>query len=153
MSLILATGSNLGDKKQNLNLALKELSKNFKFIAASEIYVSPAVEYFDQPDFYNQVLEFEIPKLSPSKTMELVLNIEQGLGRRRDIPKGPRIIDIDIIFWDLQTIREENLIVPHPSWPERSFVVKPLQQLPYFQIIKKHFAIPSDFDDQIKTIH
>lgn len=148
MSLIIATGSNLGDKEKNLNLAKTELSKHFKFIKESNIYSSPAVEYLNQPDFYNQVLEFEIPNdIEPTSVMELLLQIEKGLGRNREIPKGPRLIDIDIIFWSLLEINETNLIVPHPAWNERSFVVYPLKELPYFQTLKNYFKIPETFNN------
>ena len=152
MSLILGTGSNLGDKKENLKLAKKELSKKFEFIAESEIYCSPAVDYLNQPDFYNQMLEFEIPNQSPDDIMKIILDIEQGLGRRRNIPKGPRIIDIDIIFWGVETHRTNDVIIPHPSWDQRSFVVNPLQQLPFFQVLKNHFIIPSTFNNSAKLL-
>lgn len=152
MSLILATGSNLGDKKSNLELAKIELSKKFSLIAESNIYCSPAVDYLNQPDFYNQVLEFNIPTQSPDEVMQSLLDIEQGLGRRRNIPKGPRIIDIDIIFWGLEKHSTEMVIIPHPAWNQRSFVVNPLQQLPFFHEIKKHFIIPSEFNNSAKLM-
>jgi len=152
MSLILATGTNLGNREENLLLAKNLLSQNFKFIAESRIYTSPAVEYLNQPDFYNQVLEFEIPKFSPTDTMEKILLIEAQLGRKRDIPKGPRIIDIDIIFWKLDKISSDNISVPHPAWQDRSFVALPLQELPYFQTIKKSFIIPTKFNNTASPI-
>lgn len=145
MSLIIATGSNLGDREKNLDQALEKLKGHFKFVAKSRIYFSAAIEYLNQPDFYNQVLEFEIPESSPEDTMDLILSIEQELGRRRDIPKGPRTIDIDIIFWKTESINAKNLTVPHPAWDQRSFVTLPLQELPYFQEIKKSFIIPTQF--------
>lgn len=147
MSLILATGSNLGNKGEHLAVALESLSKHFTFISQSQIYHSKAVDYLDQPDFYNQVLEFEIPKLSPQETMRLILNIEKSLGRKRDIDKGPRTVDIDIIFWGLEKITEANLIIPHPRWQDRSFVALPLQQLPFFKTLEKSLIIPSTFDN------
>lgn len=145
MSLIIATGSNLGDRAKNLLEAKETLSQYFKFIFESRIYSSPAIEYLNQPDFYNQVLEFEIPGSSPAETMDLILSIELQLGRKRDIPKGPRTIDIDIIFWKTEEIHTKNLTVPHPAWDQRSFVTLPLQELPYFQEIKKRFIIPKQF--------
>ncbi|MBT4792616.1 MAG: 2-amino-4-hydroxy-6-hydroxymethyldihydropteridine diphosphokinase [Halobacteriovoraceae bacterium] len=148
MSLIIATGSNLGDSYKNLNKGLHELSQHFRLIAKSNIYTSSAVEYENQPDFYNQVLEFEIPKLAPAAVMDLLLNIEEKLGRVRDIPKGPRTIDIDIIFWGLSHVNQENLTIPHPAWNQRSFVIYPLQELPFFQTIKNHFDISSSLDNE-----
>ena len=146
MSLIIATGSNIGDSLQFLEEAKQVLAKKFSLIAASRVYVSKAVDYENQPDFFNQVLEFRIPALSPHQVMQELLNIEKSLGRNRNIPKGPRTIDLDIIFWGLDTINGPALTIPHPRWNERSFVVKPLQELPFFQTIEKCFTIPRSFN-------
>lgn len=146
MSLIIATGSNIGDSLQNLEEAKTILSQKFELIAASRVYVSKAVEYENQPDFFNQVLEFRIPALSPHQVMTELLFIEKTLGRNRNIPKGPRTLDLDIIFWGLEQINSEHLTIPHPRWSERSFVVKPLQELPFFQTIEKCFTIPRSFN-------
>lgn len=146
MSLIIATGSNIGDSLQHLEEAKQILSQKFELIAASRVYVSKAVDYENQPDFFNQVLEFRIPALSPHQVMNELLAIEKSLGRNRNIPKGPRTIDLDIIFWGLDTINEPALTIPHPRWSERSFVVKPLQELPFFQTIEKCFTIPRSFN-------
>lgn len=146
MSLIIATGSNIGDSIQILNLAVKRLSQEFELIAKSRIYSSKAIEYENQPDFFNQVLEFRIPALTPSEVMKRLLEIEIEFGRNREIPKGPRTLDLDIIFWNLESINEALLTIPHPRWNQRSFVVKPLQELPFFQTIEKCFTIPKTFD-------
>lgn len=145
MSLIIASGSNIGDSVSILKAAQDELSKHFNFIAASRIYVSAAVEYENQPDFYNQVLEFTLPEISPEQVMDKLLEIEKKFGRHRDIPKGPRTLDLDIIFWNTTSIQSPDVIVPHPRWSERSFVVRPLQELPFFQTIQKCFTIPQSF--------
>lgn len=146
MSLIIATGSNIGHSLQILKDARQRLSENFEFIAESRIYSSRAVEYENQPDFFNQVLEFKIPDLDPEQVMQKLLDLEQEFGRNRNIPKGPRTLDLDIIFWNLEKIEKDGLTVPHPRWAERSFVVKPLQELPFFQTIKKCFTIPKSFN-------
>jgi 2-amino-4-hydroxy-6-hydroxymethyldihydropteridine diphosphokinase len=147
MSLIIATGSNIGSCLIHLQKAKEELEKHFVLIAESRVYKSAAVDYLNQPDFLNQVLEFEIPKhLSPEEAMKLILEIEIEMGRRRDIPKGPRTIDIDIIFWELTEINTPLLTLPHPRWAERSFVIYPLQELPFFKTIEKCFTIPKSFD-------
>ena len=152
MSLIIATGSNLGDKKNHLDRAKELLSHNFKFIAMSKIYQSEAVDYLDQPEFYNQLLEFELPLLSPSQALEIILELEKSMGRVRGISKGPRVIDIDIIFWGTDIVNQKNLSIPHPSWSERSFVALPLQELPYFETLKKSFIIPKTFNNFAKPI-
>lgn len=153
MSLIIATGSNIGDSKVILDQAKDKLDQEFGLIAASRIYVSKAVEYENQPDFFNQVLELRLPALTPSQVMKRLLDIEKEFGRNRDIPKGPRTLDLDIIFWNTETINDAALIVPHPRWQERSFVVKPLQELPFFQTVKKCFTIPKTFSVDASPIH
>jgi 2-amino-4-hydroxy-6-hydroxymethyldihydropteridine diphosphokinase len=145
MSLIIATGSNIGQSIQTLKEAEQRLSREFEFVAASRIYSSKAVEYENQPDFFNQVLEFRIPALTAVQVMNKLLEIEKEFGRNRDIPKGPRTLDLDIIFWSMEQISQPELTVPHPRWMERSFVVRPLQELPFFQSIEKCFTIPKYF--------
>lgn len=145
MSLIIASGSNIGNSINILKEAKNLLDLEFGLIAESKVYVSPAVEYENQPDFFNQVLEFRIPAMKPADVMFKLLQIEKNFGRNRDIPKGPRTLDLDIIFWGTQRINEDALIIPHPRWSERSFVVKPLQELPFFQTIEKCFTIPKTF--------
>lgn len=153
MSLIIATGSNIGNKLENLKNIKEILKSKFNLIANSDVFESEAVDYFDQPDFYNQLLEFKIPRETPLITLRKILSIEKDFGRLRDIDKGPRIIDIDIIFWGTQEINEPGLTVPHPSWSERSFVVRPLQQLPFFQTLEKCFKIPNEFKVEAKPIN
>jgi 2-amino-4-hydroxy-6-hydroxymethyldihydropteridine diphosphokinase len=77
--------------------------------------------------------------------MTRLLEIEQEFGRDRIIPKGPRTLDLDIVFWDMEFINSEHLIIPHPRWIERSFVVRPLSELPFFQTVEKCFTIPKTF--------
>jgi 2-amino-4-hydroxy-6-hydroxymethyldihydropteridine diphosphokinase len=145
MSLILATGSNIGDREHYLKKAELLLSENFKLIAKSLIYESAAVEYTNQDDFLNQVLEFELPLIPILEIFKTTQAIELEIGRQKTIAKGPRAIDIDILFWGTQSFYSDTLNVPHPSWADRSFVVLPLQELPFFQTLKKCFTIPSTF--------
>lgn len=145
MSLIVASGSNIGNSRKILEDAKLALAKKFKLIASSRIYVSKAVDYEAQPDFYNQVMEFELPSGTPDEVMKTLLEIEKSFGRHRDVPKGPRTLDLDIIFWGTSCYNSENVTVPHPRWAERSFVVRPLQELPFFQSIKNRFIIPQSF--------
>ena len=152
MSLILATGSNMGERLKNLELAKNSLCEIFNFIDESSIYQSDAIEYTNQPEFYNQVLEFELPDHEPEEVLKMISAIETKLGRVRHIPKGPRVIDIDIIFWGLQKYSSKTLVIPHPSWNERSFVTLPLAELPYFETIQKTFIIPKSFSNTAKPI-
>lgn len=152
MSLFIATGTNLGNKKQNLIDAKNELLKYFELIAESRIYHSKAVDYTNQDDFFNQVIEFKTPNLTPDEIMNILLNTEIILGRKRDIPKGPRIIDLDILFIDDLKIQTKLVNIPHPRLFERSFVVLPLSELPGFNTLKKHFAFPLEFSNSASPI-
>lgn len=152
MSLFIATGTNLGDRKRNLDLALQHLQKEFLLIASSQIYESSAVDYLNQPDFYNQVLEFETPALEPHLIFLELQKIESLMGRVRNIDKGPRIIDLDILFIDKLSIQNDNLIVPHPRLFERSFVVFPLSELPGFSELKKTYEFNTTFNNVARPI-
>ena len=145
MALIIAIGSNLGDRLENLANARTALENNWKLIATSRIYTSAAVDYLGQPDFANQVLQFALPWENPLDVIQKILELELTQGRKRNIHRGPRIIDIDIIFWGLDVIRTPSLITPHERWKERSFVVRPLSELPFFHAIEKCFTIPKAF--------
>lgn len=145
MALIIATGSNLGDRLDNLAKARKTLEANWKLIAASRIYTSAAVDYVGQPEFANQVLQFALPWQNPIDVMQKLLEIELTFGRERNILRGPRTLDLDIIFWGLEVMRTPSLVTPHERWKERSFVVRPLSELPFFHAIEKCFTIPKAF--------
>ncbi len=148
MSLIISTGTNLGEREKSLERAKKELSTYFDLMEYSRVYSSSAVDYFDQPDFLNQVLAFKLPSTSPTQTIRKVLEIETELGRIRNIPKGPRIIDIDILFWGKERIEEPELQVPHPRLFERSFIVLPLKELEIFNELNKDFDFPNTFSNE-----
>ena len=146
-SFFVATGSNLGNRSSNLKEAKAALKKKFTLISESRIYESPAVDYLNQPDFYNQVLEFQLPLISADETMSFLLLIEERMGRNRIIPKGPRLIDLDILFWGLENIQTDHLQIPHPRLFNRSFVVLPLSELPGFEILKNNFKFNFCFDN------
>lgn len=152
MSLFIATGTNLGDRKGNLEEATKLLSERLTLIAQSRIYESAAVDYLDQPDFYNQVLEFEIPNESPESIMDFLLETEKVMGRNRTVPKGPRVIDLDMLFWGDLTIKSKKLTLPHPRLFFRSFVVSPLSELPGFQTLMQTYHFPKPLDGNATPI-
>ena len=152
MSLILATGSNLGNSLQTLKSAKETLSEHFTLIKESRVYKSLAVDYTDQPAFLNQVLEYDIPQQNPAQVMELLLKIERDLGRERIIDKGPRTIDIDLLFYGLEVCNTEHITLPHPRLFHRSFVVRPLSELPYYTILKQHYKFTFDFEIDARPI-
>ncbi|CBW28138.1 2-amino-4-hydroxy-6-hydroxymethyldihydropteridi ne pyrophosphokinase [Halobacteriovorax marinus SJ] len=148
MSLILATGTNIGDRLQNLAQAKRQLSSAFSLQEESRIYQSAAVDYEEQPDFYNQVLVFSDPKIEPNLLMTQVLELEAELGRTRDILRGPRIIDIDILFYNDIKSETDHLSLPHPRLFERSFVIRPLMELEVFKELNKKYDFNTKFDTE-----
>ncbi len=147
MSLFIATGSNLGNKLINLNRAKEILSNHFKLIAASRVYESEAIIYTNQDHFYNQVLEFATPQIGPLDVMATLLKIENEMGRVRDTFKGPRLIDLDLLFFDNLKIDTELVKIPHPELFKRSFVVLPLSELPGFDQLKQNYQFSAIFDN------
>ncbi len=152
MALLVGLGSNLGNRAENLKMAEAFLNKHFILTAKSRLYLSPPVDYLDQPDFINQVIEFQEPELGPEKVMEILLKIENEMGRKRDIPKGPRIIDLDLLFLGKKTYKSSNVEVPHPRLFERNFVVLPLMELPYYSVLRNVFPFPS-FHSTLSTLN
>ncbi|OIQ18287.1 MAG: 2-amino-4-hydroxy-6-hydroxymethyldihydropteridine diphosphokinase [Bacteriovorax sp. MedPE-SWde] len=147
MSLIIALGSNIGDSRSNLTNAIKLLSNAFNSpVASSSVYTSSAVGVTDQPDFFNMVIEFKRPELDVEEILQICLKIELEMGRIRLKRWGPRLIDIDVLYYGLETYRSESLEIPHPRIMERSFVVKPLQELPYYKVLSQHFEFPTQFE-------
>ncbi len=149
-NLILATGSNLENRKANLKKALELLQKKFTLVEQSRIYESKPVDFLEQPDFLNQVLHFSVPeKATPNALLDFCLEIEKEMGRERGNGKGPRIIDIDILFIDEQIVQTPKIQIPHPRWKDRSFVVKPLMELTIWKRLRRNFPLPSKIKFQI----
>lgn len=131
---IIALGSNLGDKKDNLDNAIKQIEKNdfCKITKTSSYIVTEPWGYTEQEEFLNGAIEIETI-LSPRELMELLLDIEKGLKRERILRWGPRSIDLDIIFMDDIISNDEYIILPHPRMHLREFVLEPINEIsPYF---------------------
>ncbi len=126
--IVLALGTNVGDRLQNLSQALRGVSKFANVKAVSKIYETIPVGFLEQADFLNAALYAETEE-SPHKLLELCKNLEREIGRVPTFKDGPRVVDIDIIFYNAQKISSENLEIPHPRWSERDFVVTPLLDL------------------------
>lgn len=125
----LGLGSNVGDCERNLQRALEQMeTPDLHIVRASPVYETEPVDYTQQPWFLNQVAEAET-ELFPMQLLARVGRVERALGRVRGIPKGPRIIDIDILFFGRATVRTAKLEVPHPGIAERRFVLMPLADL------------------------
>lgn len=130
MKYIIGVGTNIGDRKENIDRAIESLSLVPKCEVArvSSIYETEPVGYADQQSFYNAVTEVE-STLTPNEMLGVCLGIEAGFGRVREIKNGPRILDLDLILAENEKIDSENLTVPHPRFHERRFVLIPLLEL------------------------
>ena len=124
-------GSNLGDRAGYLLLGVRGmLDAGLDVIRLSSIYETAPVEYENQPAFLNMVAEVHGSTLpSPQQMMARLLRIEYALGRKRDIPMGPRTIDLDLLIFRNEQLESEFLTVPHPRLALRRFVLVPLNEL------------------------
>src|ERR1017187_10174720 len=122
----LSLGSNVGDRLGNLRQACTQLdSEGISLRRLSSIYETEPVDYLEQDWFLNCVAEIETG-LRPLALLDRLQQIEAHLGRRRERPKGPRTLDIDILlYWDY-TLTSERLLLPHPGMLQRRFVLEPL---------------------------
>ncbi len=122
-------GSNLGNSKTQLSKAIAQIEKKIgKLTRRSGLYSTAAWGNTKQPDFLNQIIIVET-SLTAKQTMEAILNIEKKMGRLRTVKNAPRIIDIDILFFNKEIIDHQNLTVPHPQIQNRRFVLVPLNEL------------------------
>ena len=130
MHYIISIGTNLGDKKKNIEKAIDSIN-NIPYtdvIKASSIYETEPVDYLRQDNFYNIIIEVK-SQFEPNEMLGICMGIESGIGRIRGIKNGPRIIDLDIIFAENKKINTKNLTVPHLKYNERNFVLTPLLEI------------------------
>lgn len=126
--VFLGLGTNLGDRAANLAAARQQLGEKLTLIRASSVYETEPWGYREQPPFLNQALQAETD-LSPQRLLRLLKRLERHLGRTRTFRYGPRLIDIDILFYDRTVINSRRLQIPHPRLPERAFVLVPLAEI------------------------
>ncbi|MGA2115246.1 MAG: 2-amino-4-hydroxy-6-hydroxymethyldihydropteridine diphosphokinase [Bryobacteraceae bacterium] len=125
----LGLGSNIGDRLEYLKRAIERLSKaRVRVLRASPVYETEPLDATAQGWFLNQVVEAET-ELFPLQLLAATQRIERELGRARLVPKGPRTLDIDILFYGKAVVETERLEIPHPRVGERRFVLKPLADL------------------------
>lgn len=127
---LIGVGTNLGDKMHNIEDAVAALNRIPKLFVkrASSVYETEPWGFKEQSNFYNAVLEVET-ELSPRALLGVCLGIEGALGRIREFKNGPRIIDLDILLYEGETLSCEELTVPHKFLRERDFVLVPLKEL------------------------
>lgn len=125
----LITGGNIGNARQQLDTAAALLEAHCgPIIDRSAVYETAPWGNPDQENFLNQVLVVET-KLNAAEVMKTMVDIERRMGRERREKNGPRVIDIDMLFFNHQIINEPDLTVPHPRLRERRFVLEPLNEV------------------------
>lgn len=125
----LLTGGNMGDRMVNLGRARDAVIRECgRIIKTSSVYETAPWGEEDQPAFLNQVLVV-LTGLEPEDLLQAILSIERSLGRTREKKYGPRLIDIDILFYNNEVISKPGLVVPHPRMQFRRFVLEPLAEL------------------------
>jgi len=132
----IALGSNLGDRERNLREAIARIGELGRVCAVSSFHDTDPVGYIDQPRFLNAALLVET-ELQPVELMGALLAIERALGRDRagSVPKGPRILDLDLLLYGGLTVHtpatadHPTLTLPHPEMHLRRFVLAPLAEI------------------------
>lgn len=127
---VIALGSNMGNRMENLNDALRALVKvpGVTLLECSHIYETEPWGITHQPSFLNAAVLVE-SELSPFTLLGACLGIEAGMGRVRTIKNGPRIIDLDLLLYESYKNESRELTLPHPRILERAFVMAPLNDL------------------------
>ena len=122
-------GSNLGDRKENCQQAIKLIEKNSIAVKKqSRMYETEPWGVKDQPKFINIAIEAETDK-KPEELLRILKEIEKEFGRTETVKWGPRVIDLDILFYDDLILKTPDLEIPHPLLHEREFVLKPLCEI------------------------
>jgi 2-amino-4-hydroxy-6-hydroxymethyldihydropteridine diphosphokinase len=125
----LLTGGNIGNRMEFLFNAKEQIQKRCgSIVQESSVYETDAWGKEEQEAFLNQVLKIKTV-LQADELLNTVLQIEQDLGRKREVKYGPRTIDIDILFFNDKIINLEGLKIPHPQMQNRRFVLTPLNEI------------------------
>jgi 2-amino-4-hydroxy-6-hydroxymethyldihydropteridine diphosphokinase len=125
-----ALGSNLDNPAAQVRAGVEELAMlpDTLLAAVSSLYVTAPVGVVDQPQFINAVARIETG-LKPRELLDALLAIERRYGRVRDIPNGPRTLDLDLVLYGDTSYADDALTVPHPRMHERAFVLQPLAEI------------------------
>lgn len=128
VAVFLALGTNLGDRLANLQAAQQALSAAVEQLRFSPVYETQPWGIVDQPLFLNQAAGGQT-SLTPFELLHFLKDLERHLGRQPGIRYGPRLIDLDILFYGNLVLDEPELVIPHPRLAERAFVLVPLADL------------------------
>ena len=128
-SVYLALGSNLGNREDHLRAGIRGLAaRGVEPVSCASVYSTEPLEVLDQPWFLNTVIQANTD-IDPEELLRVCLDVEKENQRIRRTKKGPRTLDIDIIFYGSQTIHKPGLTIPHPSFSARRFVLVPLAEI------------------------
>jgi 2-amino-4-hydroxy-6-hydroxymethyldihydropteridine diphosphokinase len=128
-NIFLSLGSNIGEREARLAEAIERLEAvGVHVLRKSSVYETEPQDLQDQPWFLNLVLEVET-RLSPIQLLTRIQEIEESMGRKHDVSKGPRSIDIDILLFHVALVETQDLQIPHPRLAQRRFVLEPLAEL------------------------
>jgi 2-amino-4-hydroxy-6-hydroxymethyldihydropteridine diphosphokinase len=127
--IYIGIGSNLGDKEGNCKTAIERLSENGITVKkTSSPYRTKPWGVEDQPDFVNMAVKAET-NINPSELLPILKTIEKEMGRQDGVRWGPRLIDLDLLFYDDLVISCDELAIPHPLLHKREFVLLPLAEI------------------------
>lgn len=125
----LSLGSNVGNRAENLRGGIRGLQTLGTIVALSSFFETEPVDtQISQPWFLNCALALETG-LMPKQLLARTLSLEEAMGRRRELGKGPRTIDIDIVLFDGLVVGARGLTIPHPDMHRRRFVLEPLAEI------------------------
>ncbi len=127
-TVYLGLGSNLEDRVANLVSAIQALTPAVDVIKVTSFFQTKPWGFLDQPDFINVVLE-GVTSLPPIDLLDYLKEIESEIGRKPNFRFGPRLIDIDILFYGNDFIDEDRLTIPHKHIKERAFVLVPMAEI------------------------
>ena len=124
----LGLGSNLGERARNLEESLERIAELARIEKKSRIYETEPWGLKNQPNFLNQVVRVK-SGLKPLELLSALKNIEKTMGRKKSVKYGPRLIDLDILFYDDLVMKTDKLTIPHPLLTQRAFVLVPLNEI------------------------
>ncbi len=147
----LSLGSNLGEREKHLAQGRKAIEKSFAGVRFSKIYETEPVDLVNQPWFLNQVVELRTD-LAPETLLEWVRVLEVQAGRQREILRGPRTLDVDILLYGDWVLEGAELLLPHPRLELRRHVLVPLMELSPETILPKSRKTVREALEQVKDL-
>jgi 2-amino-4-hydroxy-6-hydroxymethyldihydropteridine diphosphokinase len=128
-TVVLALGSNRGDRQVHLRRAVRELSRHVSIVAISSVWETEPMGCRDDAEIFFNLLVAGSTRLDPAGLLSAVNAVERHGGRRRRLRNDTRTIDVDILFFGGRAIRSRDLVVPHPRFRARNFVLEPLREI------------------------